>query len=93
MTHEAHHTDNHKDKIKTTINKDHSKKKYICAICDLTLSSRQALFKHKKRKHKGNTSVQHNSNHSCHCQMCTEFQSFTIKELIAHYQKKTPARH
>lgn len=62
-----------------------------CPYCNLVLSHRAALFKHKRRKHQAELSAAHAKNTVnllCHCQICPNFKCSAIQDLIGHYRSK-----
>ena len=58
--------------------------KKACPFCDRILSSKQALFSHKKRQHKD--MMQPSAPRSCRCSECPDFQCCTLHELIQHHR-------
>ena len=69
-----------------TLNLNSSKINYTCELCNMQLSGRQALYKHKKRKH-SSANVSDRTNSHCKCNLCP-FSAHQVHELVVHYNSK-----
>ncbi|KAK3856543.1 hypothetical protein Pcinc_037136 [Petrolisthes cinctipes] len=64
---------------------------FECPICKCQMSTRQALWKHKKRKHPGITTEENRNKNSLQCMDC-EFRCPRVMDLIKHYEAQHDRR-
>uniref|UniRef100_A0A0P4X1H5 C2H2-type domain-containing protein n=1 Tax=Scylla olivacea TaxID=85551 RepID=A0A0P4X1H5_SCYOL len=69
----------HQEMMKT------KKNVFECPICKVQMSTRQALWKHKKRKHPEATKEESKNKNSLQCMDC-EFRCPRVVDLIKHYE-------